>query len=142
MDEREELLNLNQRLLDSITDGDWETYRSLCDPTLTCFEPEAVGHFVEGLGFHRFYFDLSGGSDEHHNTTICCPHVRLMGNVAVICYVRLIQRYASTGHRTIGFEETRVWEKRNDKWIHVHFHRSRILQQWPLPENLFTPTVR
>src|SRR5262249_52455615 len=39
----QELLRLNQRLLDSIANADWKTYEELCDPTLTCFEPEANG---------------------------------------------------------------------------------------------------
>ena len=33
--------------------------------TLTAFEPEALGHLVEGLAFHRFYFEL-GGVPGHH----------------------------------------------------------------------------
>ena len=55
-----DLLDLNQRLLDSIAEGDWATYCQLCDPGMTAFEPEACGHLVEGLDFHKFYFDLGG----------------------------------------------------------------------------------
>lgn len=29
----------------------------ICDPGLTSFEPEALGNLVEGMDFHRFYFD-------------------------------------------------------------------------------------
>jgi len=32
-------------------------FRSLCDPKITCFEPETIGNLVEGLDFHKFYFD-------------------------------------------------------------------------------------
>ena len=66
----EELLHLNQRLLDSIAQADWATYQELCDASLTAFEPEAVGQLVEGLDFHRFYFQL-GGAKNSHNTTMC-----------------------------------------------------------------------
>ena len=31
--------------------------RRLCDPHMTAFEPEAIGNLVEGLDFHKFYFD-------------------------------------------------------------------------------------
>lgn len=29
----------------------------MCDPAVTAFEPEALGNLVEGLDFHRFYFE-------------------------------------------------------------------------------------
>ena len=80
----QQLLDLNRRLLASIAEGDWETYAELCDPTMTAFEPEARGQLAEGMDFHRFYFD-QGGSAGPHNITICTPHVRLMGDVAVVC---------------------------------------------------------
>ncbi|CAD1474874.1 unnamed protein product, partial [Heterotrigona itama] len=31
--------------------------RKICDPHLTTFEPEALGNLVEGMDFHKFYFD-------------------------------------------------------------------------------------
>jgi len=31
--------------------------RKMCDPSVTAFEPEALGNLVEGLDFHRFYFE-------------------------------------------------------------------------------------
>ncbi len=55
-----ELLQLNQKLLECIAQGDWAAYQELCDPSLTAIEPESHGQIVEGLAFHRFYFDLGG----------------------------------------------------------------------------------
>jgi calcium/calmodulin-dependent protein kinase (CaM kinase) II len=53
------------------------------------------------------------------------PHVRLLGDVAVISYVRLNQRLAADGSPfTTSFEETRVWQRQQGQWKHVHFHRS------------------
>lgn len=122
----DELLQLSQRLLDCIADGDWAVYEELCDPTLTAFEPEAVGHLVEGMDFHRFYFNLGGARGPHH-TTICAPHVRILGDVAVVAYVRLNQRRGPDGApETVGFEETRVWQRQDGRWRHVHFHRSPL----------------
>jgi len=37
------LETLTKQLLDAIDNGDLETYRELCDPSLTAFEPEALG---------------------------------------------------------------------------------------------------
>ena len=32
-------------------------FRKYVDPQLTCFEPEAFGNLIEGMEFHKFYFD-------------------------------------------------------------------------------------
>jgi hypothetical protein len=120
----EELLGLNQRLLEAIAGGDWDTYQKLCDPSLTAFEPEAGGQLVEGLAFHQFYFRLGGFSGPHH-TTMCAPRVRMLGDVGVVTYVRLEQRVGADGSpTTAAFQESRIWHRRNGAWRHVHFHRS------------------
>jgi calcium/calmodulin-dependent protein kinase (CaM kinase) II len=123
----QELLVLSQRLLDCIAAGDWSTYEQLCDPTLSAFEAEARGHLVEGLDFHRFYFQGgSGGPAPRKLNTITSPHVRFMGSdAAVVSYVRLIQKQTPDGaFSTDCCEETRVWQKIGGAWKHVHFHRS------------------
>ncbi|MEM7312085.1 MAG: DUF4440 domain-containing protein [Planctomycetota bacterium] len=121
----QQVLQLNYQLLDAISAADWKTYEKLCDPTLTCFEPEARGQLVEGMDFHRFYFEL-GGVEGLHNTTITSPHVRLLGeDVAVVCYVRLLQHQPGGNTKTGRYEETRVWVHTEDGWKHVHFHRSK-----------------
>jgi len=120
----EELLALNQRLLDSIERRDWEAYAALCDPTLTAHEPEAAGHCVAGMDFHRFYFDMEV-TGRPSQSTISSPHVRLMNDVAVVTYVRLRQVVDTDGSApTRVSAETRVWQRQNGEWRHVHFHRS------------------
>src|SRR5215471_10642014 len=89
-----ELLKLNHRLLRCIAEADWDTYEELCDPSLTAFEPEARGQLVEGMAFHKFYFDL-GGVKGAHQTFMIGPHVRVMGDVAVVAYTRLNQRLSA-----------------------------------------------
>ena len=122
----QELLAVTTRLLQSIQAGDWNTYAELCDPTLTAFEPEARGHLVEGMEFHRFYFNLER-RPRPANTTLSSPHVRLLGeDAAVVTYVRLAQTLDDAGQpHTRCVEETRVWQRQNGKWRHVHFHRSQ-----------------
>ncbi len=120
----QELLKLNQQLLDAIVQADWPKYQELCDPSITCFEPEASGQLVAGMDFHHFYFKL-GPTQGQHCTTMASPHVRVMGEVAVVSYLRLNQRMLADGSpvtRTV--EETRVWQKQGGRWKHVHFHRS------------------
>ena len=123
-----ELLAINRRLLEAIAAGDWAAYQELCDPSLTCFEPEARGQWVEGMEFHHFYFKLGGHlatADGPVNITVSSPHVRLMGDVAVISFIRLVQKLDAGGNPvTVRSEETRVWQRQNGRWRHVHFHRT------------------
>ena len=122
---KQELVSLTQRLLDAIVGGDWETYQSLCDPTLSAHEPEARGVLVEGMAIHQFYFTQLPRSGAPQ-ATICAPHVRLLGDsAAVVSYVRLVQSVDATGTpHTSRSEETRVWQRQGGAWKHVHFHRS------------------
>ena len=99
--ETQEILDLNQRLLEAIAQGDWASYEKLCDPTLTAFEPEGKGQLVEGLEFHRFYFRLGGVRGPNH-TTMVGPKVRLMGEVAIVTCVRLNQRIGADGQATVA----------------------------------------
>jgi len=124
-DLKRELIELTERLLASISAGDWDAYQSLCAADLTAFEPEARGQLVEGMAFHKYYFDLGGAKTPRH-VTICAPHVRLLGeDAAVVSYVRLVQFLDASGAaQTARSEETRVWQRREGRWQHVHFHRS------------------
>ncbi len=125
-DYENELLDLTSELLQCIAEKDWETYVRLCDPSLTAFEPESLGQRVEGLSFHQFYFELDS-STGLSQTTIVDPHVRIMGNVAVVSYPRLEQRVDSSEQPlSLKFQETRVWQRVDGEWLHVHFHRSAL----------------
>ena len=119
-----ELLSISRRLLDSIDNQQWDLYADLCDPSLTAFEPEAVGNLVEGMDFHDFYFKMER-SGPAQQSTISSPRVRMMGDVGVVTYIRLVQRVDDEGtSATVAFEETRVWQRNDGEWKHVHFHRS------------------
>jgi ketosteroid isomerase-like protein len=131
MSDTEELLQLTERLLESIARADWPTYQELCDASLTAFEPEAMGQLVEGLEFHHFYFKLRPGVS-NHQTTMCSPKVRLMGDVAIVTYARLNQRIGIDGlPKSVASNETRVWQRQSGRWKHVHFHRSPVPGQAP-----------
>ena len=117
--------SLNEQLLEAIDNGDMETYRQLCDPSLTAFEPEALGNLVEGLDFHETYFDTPVTSKR--KSSVRAPHIRMLGDTAVVAYVRLVQNTSNNGqHSTMAFEETRVWHKTDGRWLNIHFHRSNV----------------
>ncbi|OYW16950.1 MAG: DUF4440 domain-containing protein [Planctomycetales bacterium 12-60-4] len=121
-----ELLSLNNKLLQSIDTGNWAAYVELCDETISCFEPEACGQVVTGLPFHKFYFDLPK-SNSPKQSTMANPHVRMMGDSAVVSYVRVVQKLDAAGTPiSVAALETRVWQKTPAGWKHVHFHRSSM----------------
>ncbi|XP_072292531.1 calcium/calmodulin-dependent protein kinase type II delta chain isoform X16 [Eucyclogobius newberryi] len=124
---KQEIIKMTEQLIEAINNGDFEAYTRICDPGLTSFEPEALGNLVEGMDFHKFYFDnlLSKNSKPVH-TTILNPHVHLIGeDAACIAYIRLTQYMDSQGRpRSCQSEETRVWHRRDAKWLNVHFHCS------------------
>ncbi|XP_051767096.1 calcium/calmodulin-dependent protein kinase type II subunit beta isoform X17 [Chanodichthys erythropterus] len=124
---KQEIIKITEQLIEAINNGDFEAYAKICDPGLTSFEPEALGNLVEGMDFHRFYFEnlLSKNSKPIH-TTILNPHVHLIGeDAACIAYIRLTQFVDGQGRpRSSQSEETRVWHRRDSKWQNVHFHCS------------------
>ncbi|XP_029464858.1 calcium/calmodulin-dependent protein kinase type II subunit gamma isoform X15 [Rhinatrema bivittatum] len=124
---KQEIIKITEQLIEAINNGDFDAYTKICDPGLTSFEPEALGNLVEGMDFHKFYFEnlLSKNSKPIH-TTILNPHVHVIGeDAACIAYIRLTQYIDGQGRpRTTQSEETRVWYRRDGKWLNVHYHCS------------------
>uniref|UniRef100_A0A674MRF2 calcium/calmodulin-dependent protein kinase n=1 Tax=Takifugu rubripes TaxID=31033 RepID=A0A674MRF2_TAKRU len=124
---KQEIIKITEQLIEAINNGDFDAYTRICDPGLTSFEPEALGNLVEGMDFHKFYFEnLLSKNNKPVHTTLLNPHVHLIGeDAACIAYIRLTQFVDSTGRpRSSQSEETRVWHRRDSKWLNVHFHCS------------------
>ncbi|XP_072243479.1 calcium/calmodulin-dependent protein kinase (CaM kinase) II beta 1 isoform X6 [Leuresthes tenuis] len=124
---KQEIIKITEQLIEAINNGDFDAYAKICDPGLTSFEPEALGNLVEGMDFHRFYFEnLLAKNNKPIHTTILNPHVHLIGeDAACIAYIRLTQFVDSQGRpRSNQSEETRVWHRRDSKWQNIHFHCS------------------
>ncbi|KAI5083941.1 hypothetical protein GOP47_0000110 [Adiantum capillus-veneris] len=135
----EDLLRLTKELLQCIDVGDYAVYKRLCDPALTAFEPESHGHLVEGLAFHKFYFDIGRMFPAlSSQSQISSPKVTLVGDdAALVTYTRLRQSTTMDGVPSVeAFNETRVWERKPDSggmlvWKNVHFHRSKSPRHRP-----------
>ncbi|XP_076855637.1 calcium/calmodulin-dependent protein kinase (CaM kinase) II gamma 1 isoform X8 [Brachyhypopomus gauderio] len=124
---KQEIIKITEQLIEAVNNGDFEAYTRICDPGLTSFEPEALGNLVEGMDFHKFYFEnLLSKNNKPVHTTILNPHVHLIGeDAACIAYIRLTQYIDTQGRpRSCQSEETRVWHRRDAKWLNVHFHCS------------------
>ncbi|KAJ1374984.1 Calcium/calmodulin-dependent protein kinase type II [Parelaphostrongylus tenuis] len=126
--QKQEIVRMTQQLLDAISCKDFDVYTKLCDPAMTCFEPEALGNLIEGVEFHRFYFDYGNSNPRKTqvHTTMLNPTVHVIGEEgACIAYVRLTQFMDRNGEaRTRQTQESRVWQKKAGRWLCVHVHRS------------------
>jgi len=120
------LLNLTQKLLDSIVNKDWETYVSLTDEKLTCIEPETGNSICEGLEFHKTYFDMPKDENVIIKENILQPIIKVFGDVSMISYkrVRQVINKIDKSISNIISAETRVWRRCDGSWKMIHFHRS------------------
>ena len=123
----DELLALNRRLLECIAAGDWATYEELCDPSshlLRAGSPRAMGR---GHGVPPFLFQAWRRRRGPVNITVSTPHVRRDGR----CGGDQLHSSRAEARRrgnpvTARSEETRVWQRQNGRWRHVHFHRAVV----------------
>ncbi|NWU12848.1 KCC2D kinase, partial [Cephalopterus ornatus] len=120
---KQEIIKVTEQLIEAINNRDFEAYTKICDPGLTSFEPEALGNLVEGMDFHRFYFE----NGKHSFFISKSSSVPVTGSAMYFCWAHS----HITGHlryngmpKTMQSEETRVWHRRDGKWQNVHFHRS------------------
>jgi calcium/calmodulin-dependent protein kinase (CaM kinase) II len=120
------VLNLTQKLLDAISNKDWDIYCLLTDEKLTCVEPETGNSICEGFEFHKTYFDIPRDENLVIKENILQPVTKLLNDVAIITYKRVRQvinmREKNVEH--FNSTETRVWRRVNESWKMVHFHRS------------------
>ncbi len=124
----QEILRLNQAMLESVIQADWDRYASLCSDDLSCFEAETNGVLVEGLPFHQYYFQLPSTASPPIGSVVVSmarPHLRWLGDDAVVvCYTRLTQRLCDGSPITSSCCETRIWQRLAGTWKQVHVHRS------------------
>lgn len=59
--EKQQMLSVSENECNLVTGSScfcfFFMFRRICDPGLTSFEPEALGNLVEGMDFHKFYFE-------------------------------------------------------------------------------------
>ncbi|NXW52156.1 KCC2D kinase, partial [Nyctiprogne leucopyga] len=129
---KQEIIKVTEQLIEAINNGDFEAYTKICDPGLTSFEPEALGNLVEGMDFHRFYFENGKHSffisvNLHLGREYCffSEFCYICFSVCFCCAHSCIIGHLGYGMpKTMQSEETRVWHRRDGKWQNVHFHRS------------------
>ncbi|CAF2003381.1 unnamed protein product [Rotaria magnacalcarata] len=154
VDLNSEITKVTEQLIQAIANSDYDMYKSLCDPKITCFEPETIGNLVEGLDFHKFYFDTgrfarsdtvlsAKASKPTINCTMLTPVVHILGDEsACIAYVLLLQFLDRNGQpQSVRTEETRIWHKKDSRWQCVHFHRSGMPVAAAIKSSFATTTM-
>lgn len=122
-----DIIKLTEKITSAMLTGDYDLFVRLTEPQLTCFLPEAGGNLIEGVSFHKFYFDnVDQRLGKPASTYILNPHVCFLSDeAAYIAYKRLTQFIHKNGSpMTIHMEETRIWQKQGGRWICVHYHCS------------------
>ena len=131
IDSREqEIIKLTEQIITASTECNLEVLNNLCDQNITVFKPESLGNLLRGIEYSQFYIDSINSSicdySGYVNTSILHPKVYFLNDDAAwISYVRLTQFIDKKGEpRTMQHEETRVWNRKNNIWLNVHFHQS------------------
>jgi len=124
--ESNSIISLTQKLLDSISNKDWDSYLALCDEKLTGIEKESDNSLVEGLEFHKFYFDIPNDNNIAIKETILQPVIKIHGDIGIICYKRLrtTVNISTNITNSVSMMETRIWRHYNTGWKLIHFQKS------------------
>ena len=134
------ILDVLERNLQSIWDGDVETYRATTADDVSFFEWYISPQRIDGIDFHlrelAVHWTVVGGADpgaedavriEHE---ILQPRVQIYGDTAIVTYTLLIRASGGAGVRHKSHNETRVFHDfgtgDEPQWKLVHCHKSPI----------------
>ena len=134
--------------LNSIFDGDIDTYHASTVPELTLYEWYVTPHRIRGLPFHDFMMEESSRDDTagialdpHPDEPATDDKQRLRFDISNYCeqqyadtaicsYTLLISKGSSSGVKVISYNESRVIVKVDGSWKVVHVHKS---PSWKAP---------
>jgi ketosteroid isomerase-like protein len=127
-----QVLNRN---LQSIWDGDVETYRATTADDVSFFEWYISPQRIDGLDFHlrelRVHKDVLGGGGRQIEHEILQPRVQIYGNTAIVTYTLLIRAVGEGGVVHKSHHESRVFYNFGSadapQWKLVHCHKSPLI---------------
>ena len=128
------LLDTLHRNLQSIWDGDVDTYRATTSEDVTFFEWYISPQRIDGLDFHlrelAVHRTVIGEGSQRVEHEVLQPHVQLYGDTAVVTYTLLIRAIGPGGVQHKSHNETRVFHNfgtdLHSDWKLVHCHKSPI----------------
>lgn len=128
------ILEVLERNLQSIWDGDVEAYRSTTAEEVSFYEWYISPQRIDGLDFHlrelRVNADMVGGGEARVEHEILQPRVQRYGDTAIVTYTLLIRAVDEQGVTHRSHNETRVFhnfgEEEAPRWKLVHCHKSPV----------------
>ena len=133
-DVTETILAVLERNLQSVWDGDVETYRATTSDDLTFYEWYVCPQRIDGLDFHlrelSVHRETVSGRGERVEHEILNPRVQLLGDTAIATYTLFIRGIGREGTTYRSHHETRVFHNygtpEQPDWKLVHCHKSPI----------------
>jgi ketosteroid isomerase-like protein len=130
----ETVLEVLNRNLQSIWDGDDAAYRATTADDVSFFEWYISPQRIDGLDFHlrelAVHKDVVGGGGSRVEHEILQPRVQLYGDTAIVTYTLLIRAVGEAGVVHKSHHETRVFYNFGDahapQWKLVHCHKSPV----------------
>jgi ketosteroid isomerase-like protein len=131
---QEMILDILDRNLRSIWDGDVETYRATTADDVSFFEWYISPQRIDGLDFHlrelAVHKDVVSGGGGQIEHEILQPRVQVYGDTAIVTYTLLIRAVGDAGVVHRSHNESRVFFNFGTAdaphWQLVHCHKSPI----------------
>ena len=135
------ILDVLDRNLQSIWDGDVEAYRATTAEDVSFFEWYISPQRIDGLDFHlrelRVHRDVvSGGAgsgqggESRVEHEILQPRVQIYGDTAIVTFTLMIRAVSGAGVVHKSHNETRVFHNFGTadapRWMLVHCHKSPV----------------
>lgn len=125
----EEILEVLNRNLQAIWDGDIDAYRETCADDVSFFEWYVTTQRIDGIDFHLRELKvhaqaLGGGEGARTEHEILQPRVQRYGDTAIVTYTLLVRSVRGTNVTRTQHNETRVFYRFPEGWKLVHCHKS------------------
>jgi hypothetical protein len=132
-DEEQIILEVLERNLQSILDGDVETYRATTSEDVSFYEWYISPQRIDGLDFHLrelgVHREVVGGRGQVEHE-ILQPRVQIYGQTAIVTYTLLIRTAGYEGVTHRSHNESRVFydfgSEESPQWKLVHCHKSPV----------------